>query len=81
VVKESALRGRGAGFYWFEVELYARQFPGQSISYATPTKGSLLQRIGKSCNSTHIVIEGMIIAAYAMGTQVDTTISMAIFKS
>ena len=73
-VKESALRGRGgAGFpTGLKWSFMPRQFPGQKYLVCNSDEGEpgtckdrdLLQF------NPHIVIEGMIIAAYAMGTDV-----------
>ncbi len=74
VVKESALRGRGgAGFpTGLKWSFMPRQFPGQKYLVCNSDEGEpgtckdreILQF------NPHIVIEGMIIAAYAMGTSV-----------
>src|SRR5689334_4691380 len=74
IVKESALRGRGgAGFpTGLKWSFMPRQFPGQKYVVCNSDEGEpgtckdrdLLQF------NPHMVIEGMIIAAYAMGTQV-----------
>jgi NADH-quinone oxidoreductase subunit F len=73
-VKESALRGRGgAGFpTGLKWSFMPRQFPGQKYLVCNSDEGEpgtfkdrdLLQF------NPHIVIEGMIIAAYAMGVTV-----------
>jgi len=73
-VKESALRGRGgAGFpTGLKWSFMPRQFPGQKYLVCNSDEGEpgtckdrdILQF------NPHIVIEGMIIAAYAMGTTV-----------
>ena len=74
VVKESALRGRGgAGFpTGLKWSFMPRQFPGQKYLVCNSDEGEpgtckdrdILQF------NPHIVIEGMIIAAYAMGISV-----------
>src|SRR3954469_15102758 len=74
IVKESALRGRGgAGFpTGLKWSFMPRQFPGQKYLVCNSDEGEpgtfkdrdLLQF------NPHIVIEGMIIAAYAMGVTV-----------
>ena len=74
VVKESALRGRGgAGFpTGLKWSFMPRQFPGQKYLVCNSDEGEpgtckdrdILQF------NPHIVIEGMAIAAYAMGTTV-----------
>lgn len=70
-VKELALRGRGGagfptGLKWSHAPSIS---PGQKYLVCNSDEGEPrgLARIVKSCNITHIVIEGMIIAAYAMG--------------
>lgn len=86
VVKESALRGRGgAGFpTGLKWSFMPRQFPGQKYLVCNSDEGEpgtckdreILQF------NPHIVIEGMIIAAYAMGTSVGYNyIHGEIFKS
>ncbi len=85
-VKESALRGRGgAGFpTGLKWSFMPRQFPGQKYLVCNSDEGEpgtckdreILQF------NPHIVIEGMIIAAYAMGTSVGYNyIHGEIFKS
>ena len=74
IVKESALRGRGgAGFpTGLKWSFMPRQFPGQKYLVCNSDEGEpgtckdreILQF------NPHIVIEGMAIAAYAMGTSV-----------
>lgn len=86
VVKESALRGRGgAGFpTGLKWSFMPRQFPGQKYLVCNSDEGEpgtckdrdILQF------NPHIVIEGMIIAAYAMGISVGYNyIHGEIFKS
>ena len=86
VMKESALRGRGgAGFpTGLKWSFMPRQFPGQKYLVCNSDEGEpgtckdreILQF------NPHIVIEGMIIAAYAMGTSVGYNyIHGEIFKS
>ncbi|MFZ2217632.1 MAG: NADH-quinone oxidoreductase subunit NuoF [Rhodoferax sp.] len=86
VVKESALRGRGgAGFpTGLKWSFMPRQFPGQKYLVCNSDEGEpgtckdreILQF------NPHIVIEGMIIAAFAMGTSVGYNyIHGEIFKS
>ena len=86
VVKESALRGRGgAGFpTGLKWSFMPRQFPGQKYLVCNSDEGEpgtckdrdILQF------NPHIVIEGMIIAAYAMGITVGYNyIHGEIFKS
>ena len=86
VVKESALRGRGgAGFpTGLKWSFMPRQFPGQKYLVCNSDEGEpgtckdreILQF------NPHIVIEGMIIAAYAVGTSVGYNyIHGEIFKS
>nr|MDP2191579.1 NADH-quinone oxidoreductase subunit NuoF [Rhodoferax sp.] len=86
IVKESALRGRGgAGFpTGLKWSFMPRQFPGQKYLVCNSDEGEpgtckdrdILQF------NPHIVIEGMIIAAYAMGTTVGYNyIHGEIFKS
>ncbi len=86
VMKESALRGRGgAGFpTGLKWSFMPRQFPGQKYLVCNSDEGEpgtckdreILQF------NPHIVIEGMIIAAYAMGTSVGFNyIHGEIFKS
>ncbi len=74
VVKESALRGRGgAGFpTGLKWSFMPRQFPGQKYLVCNSDEGE-----PGTCKdreilefNPHIVIEGMAIAAYAMGTSV-----------
>jgi NADH-quinone oxidoreductase subunit F len=74
VVKESALRGRGgAGFpTGLKWSFMPRQFPGQKYLVCNSDEGE-----PGTCKdrdilhfNPHIVIEGMIIAAYAMGISV-----------
>ena len=86
VMKESSLRGRGgAGFpTGLKWSFMPRQFPGQKYLVCNSDEGEpgtckdreILQF------NPHIVIEGMIIAAYAMGTSVGYNyIHGEIFKS
>jgi NADH-quinone oxidoreductase subunit F len=86
VVKESALRGRGgAGFpTGLKWSFMPRQFPGQKYLVCNSDEGEpgtckdrdILQF------NPHIVIEGMIIAAYAMGITVGYNyVHGEIFKS
>ncbi|MEY4883462.1 MAG: hypothetical protein RIS34_1316 [Pseudomonadota bacterium] len=86
IVKESALRGRGgAGFpTGLKWSFMPRQFPGQKYLVCNSDEGEpgtckdrdILQF------NPHIVIEGMIIAAYAMGISVGYNyIHGEIFKS
>ncbi len=86
IVKESALRGRGgAGFpTGLKWSFMPRQFPGQKYLVCNSDEGEpgtckdreILQF------NPHIVIEGMIIAAFAMGTSVGYNyIHGEIFKS
>ncbi len=74
IVKESALRGRGgAGFpTGLKWSFMPRQFPGQKYLVCNSDEGE-----PGTCKdrdilmyNPHIVIEGMAIAAYAMGTSV-----------
>ncbi len=72
IVKESALRGRGgAGFpTGLKWSFMPRQFPGQKYLVCNSDEGepgTCKDREILNFNP-HIVIEGMIIAAYAMGT-------------
>ena len=72
VVKESALRGRGgAGFpTGLKWSFMPRQFPGQKYLVCNSDEGepgTCKDREILNFNP-HVVIEGMIIAAYAMGT-------------
>jgi NADH-quinone oxidoreductase subunit F len=74
VVKESALRGRGgAGFpTGLKWSFMPRQFPGQKYLVCNSDEGepgTCKDRDIMQFNP-HIVIEGMIIAAYAMGISV-----------
>lgn len=74
VIKESALRGRGgAGFpTGLKWSFMPRQFPGQKYLVCNSDEGepgTCKDREILNFNP-HIVIEGMLIAAYAMGTSV-----------
>ncbi len=73
-VKESGLRGRGgagfpSGLKW---SFMPRQFPGRNTWSATRTRVSQARCKDREILSynPHIVIEGMAIAAYAMGINV-----------
>ena len=73
-VKESALRGRGgAGFpTGLKWSFMPRQFPGQKYLVCNSDEGEPGTAKDREIlmHNPHIVIEGMIIAAYAMGISV-----------
>jgi NADH-quinone oxidoreductase subunit F len=78
-VKESGLRGRGgAGFpTGLKWSFMPRQFPGQKYLVCNSTRASRDLQGPRHPDNPHIVIEGMIIAAYAMGISRATTTSTA----
>ena len=71
-VKTSGLRGRGGGASnWFEMELYAPFLPGEKYVVCNTDEGEpgTFKDRDIIMFNPHALIEGMIIAGYAMGAK------------